>query len=117
MWWKNKIDLKMVQPTSKMSLKISCLMACRNNVQEAEKLYGFLAEGIGSLPDFDAPVPNAFEQIKQGVGQAFGWFKDNKDDIINAVGYIQSMRHGSSPVQTPQVEEPLPPLTLDTAKQ
>jgi hypothetical protein len=107
MWFKRKIDLKMVNPSSKMSLKMSCLMACKNNVGEAERLYKFLSEGIETLPDFDTPIPNAFEQIKQGVGQAFGWFKENKDDIMNAVGYLRSMRGGTPPVEP---TEPLPPL-------
>jgi hypothetical protein len=41
------------------------------------------------------------------VGQAFGWFKENKDDIMNAVGYLRSMRGGTPPVEP---TEPLPPL-------
>lgn len=43
----------MINPSSKIALKISCLQACGNDVDKAEKLYKFVAEDIASLPDFD----------------------------------------------------------------
>lgn len=32
----------MINPSSKIALKISCLQACGNDVDKAEKLYKFL---------------------------------------------------------------------------
>ena len=47
-----QIDLAQIRPSSKMSLKMSCLSACGNNVEEAQKLYDFIASDI-NLPDTD----------------------------------------------------------------
>jgi hypothetical protein len=86
----------MIDPRSKISLKFSCLAAAKGDVEYAEKLYNFFASDVDSLPDFDVPKPTALQQIKDGAGQIFGWVKENKSDIIEAVGYIQSLRGGTA---------------------
>jgi hypothetical protein len=113
---RKKIDLRMINPSSKISLKMSCLASCKGDVEQATKLYNFLADGIESIPDFDAPRLSTFDQIKQGAGQVFGWIKDNKEELIQGYNFIQSMRQGQTvqqtAVETPTVE--IPPLPNDT---
>lgn len=82
----------MINPSSKISLKLSCLMACDRDIEKAERLYKFLADGVETMPDFDIPNPSVYEQIKQGAGQFFGWIKENKGDIIDAYSFIQQIR-------------------------
>lgn len=99
-----KIDLSMIDTTSKMSLKMSCTRACQGDVAKAKELYDFLVDGIESIPDFEIPRPSAVQQAQQIFGNIFGWVKDNKDDIVNAIGFIQSLRGGSMAIP------PIPPV-------
>lgn len=96
----------MIDPSSKLSLKVSCLATAKGDIDYAQKLYDFFASDIDSMPDFNAPKPSTFQQIKDGAGQVFGWVKENKDDIMQAVGYIRALRGGVEP--TAPVE--IPPL-------
>ena len=51
-----KIDLTKLRPTSKLSLKLTCLSACGNDMNAARELYGFISDGM-ELPDFDPAEP------------------------------------------------------------
>lgn len=82
-------------PTSKMSLKMSCIKACNNDVSKAQELYDFLAKDIKDLPDFDMRPPTTFEQIKGIAGEVFGWVDQNQDKIVGAYNFIQSVRNGA----------------------
>lgn len=113
--FKNRnIDLSMVNTASKMSLKMSCISACKGDVQRAKELYEFLASDIDALPDFDVPQPTTMQQVQQTVGNIFGWVKENREDIIQAVGFIQSLRGGNAgaaPVAAPPVD--IPPIPTE----
>lgn len=97
----------MVNTSSKMSLKMSCINACKGDVQRAKELYDFLSEGIKSIPDFDIQPPSMVQQIKETVGSVFGWVKENREDIVQAVGFVQSIvkKPSAAPVTTE-----IPPL-------
>ena len=111
MFKNNKIDLTMINPSSKMSLKMSCINACRGDVGKAKELYEFLSEGVDSMPDFDIQEPSALEQAKNAIGSVFGWVKENRDDIVQAVGWVQSLRSGGSSVPTPTPPQAsIPPI-------
>jgi hypothetical protein len=111
MFGKNNIKLDMVATTSKMALKASCIRACNGDVEKAEKLYDFFAKDISNLPDFDAPVPTALDQIKGVVGEVFGWVDQNQDKIVGAYNFIQSVR-GGTPINIPAGAPPsgIPPI-------
>lgn len=96
----NKIDLGMIVPTSKMSLKASCISACGNDIDKAARLYDFFAKDIQSLPDFDIPKPTAYQQVKSIAGEVFGWIDGNQDKIAGAYNFIQSVRQGK-PIEMP----------------
>ena len=113
MFKNNKIDLGMINPSSKMALKLSCIQACQGNVERAKELYDFLSEGVESIPDFEIPRPTAMQQAQEVLGNIFGWVKNNKDDIMQAVGYIQSLRGSAAGVVPPTTPTPMadiPPL-------
>lgn len=99
----------MIVPTSKMSLKTSCLRACDNDLDKADKLYDFFVKDLGSLPDFDVPQPSAFEQAKQMIGNAFSWIDNNQDKIAGYYNLFQQMRGGGPipmPEASPMVDAP-----------
>lgn len=111
MFKNNKIDLGMINTSSKMSLKMSCINACKGDVQRAKELYDFLSEGIEAIPDFDIQQPTMMQQVQQTVGNIFGWVKDNREDIVQAVGFIQSLRGGTSSQFANAA--PIPPLPTE----
>lgn len=111
MFGRKKIDINMIVPTSKMSLKASCIRACDNDIDKAMKLYEFFAKDMKDLPDFDIPKPTAFEQVKSVAGEIFGWLDQNQDKLANAYNFIQSVRNGG-PISIPTGPPPadVPPI-------
>lgn len=107
---KAQIDLRHIQPSSKMTLKMSCLAACENNIEEAQKLYDFIASDI-NLPDTDIMPPTAFEKVKSSAEGIFSWVNEHRDDIMQGWNIIQMMR-GNAPVEaaTSAISANVPPL-------
>lgn len=97
MIFKPKYHLEMIDPSSKISLKMSCLRACENNVAQARELYEFLAADIGDLPDVEPIKPGALEQVKQGATEVFSWISQHRDDIAQGVSFIKSLRQTTMP--------------------
>ena len=95
----------MIVPTSKIALKTSCLRACGNDLDKAERLYEFFAKDLCNLPDFDVAPPSAFEQAKQMIGNAFNWLDSNQDKIAGYYNLIQQMRNGG---ELPIAPQPMP---------
>lgn len=105
------MDINRIQATSKMSLKMSCLAACNNNVEEAQKLYDFIASDI-ELPDTDILPPTAIERFKSGAEGLIGWIGEHKDALIEGYNMIQMLRGGqpiASGTAVPQTTN-VPPL-------
>lgn len=110
MLWRNntQIDLTQIRPSSKISLKMSCLAACGNNVEEAQKLYDFIASDI-NLPDTDVMPPSGFEKFKSSAESIFGWIGEHKETLMEGFNMIQSLR--GAQVVTPSVPPAnVPPL-------
>lgn len=101
-------------PTSKFALKMQCMAIARGNVEEAEKLYKFLA-GDMNIPDITPPPPTLMQQIKDTAGGLFGFVKENQGDIVQAYNFIQAVKSGApAPIPMPDatpVATNLPPLT------
>lgn len=112
MFDRHKIDLtRMLPPTSKMTLKMSCIAACKNNVAEADKLYDFFMKDITDLPDFDTPKPTVLQQVRAGADDLFGWLSSHQDDLAKGWNMIQAIRGGSvieTPAAPPADVPPLP---------
>lgn len=90
-----------IQPTSKASLKLQCLFAARGDVDEARELYGFLAEDIPSLPDFD-PTPTTWVDSTKDVANGIvSWIGANKETLVQAYEFVRGMTGNR-----------LPPLSL-----
>lgn len=101
----------MITSSSKMTLKMSCLAACDNDVAKAERLYDFIVKDIADLPDFDQPKPTIMQQIKTGADDLFGWLDAHGNDLAKGWNFIQSIRNGA-PIQPTNVAPPtdIPPL-------
>ena len=110
MFGNSRIAMDEIIPTSKMSLKLSCIKACNNDVAKASELYEFLAKDIASLPDFDVVPPSTYEQIKGIAGEIFGWVDQNQDKIIGAYNFIRSVRGGAPVGAAGSVPAGVPPI-------
>lgn len=104
----------MINPTSKMAMKMSCLQAVNGDIKRAKELYDFLAEGVGELPDFPIEKPTMIQQAQQAVNSIFGWVKENQNDLMNAWNFIRQARSGQpmAPIVPPTND--IPPLTPPT---
>lgn len=103
-----QIDLAQIRPSSKMSLKMSCLAACGNNVEEAQKLYDFIASDI-NLPDTDVMPPSGFDKFKSSAESIFGWIGEHKEALMEGFNMIQAMR-GGAPTTVAVPPTNVPPL-------
>lgn len=114
-WQRNKIKKDMIQnirPTSKVSLKMSCLYTCNGDVDKAERLYAFLIKDMEDLPTFDVQQPTTMQQIKDGAIQTFGWISQNQETIMNWAGIIKDLfgKGGKSMPNTPNTSTPIPSI-------
>ena len=111
MLFKKKIDLRMIDPSSKMALKMSCLQTANGDVKKAQELYAFLSDGMGTMPDYPIQQPSLMQQAQQTIGGVFGWVKDNQNDLMQAWNFIQSMR-GGQPMAMPPAAGAVPPVEI-----
>lgn len=107
-----KIDLTKLRPTSKLSLKLTCLSACGNDMNAARELYGFISDGM-ELPDFDPAEPSAFERIRNGADEVFGWMQSHGEDIVKGYQMIRALRGGGPAAQTVSSAAPSAPPIPD----
>ena len=103
----------MIVPTSKMALKTSCLRACNNDIDKAERLYEFYAKDIADLPDFDIMPPNTFQQAKDMISNTLSWIDNNQDKIVGYYNIFQHMRGGQPltlPTNPAPIRTDIPPI-------
>lgn len=113
MFIKKQIDMDMIIPTSKISLKTSCIRACNGDIDKAMKLYDYFAKDLTNLPDFDAVQPTVFEQAKDMIGGTLSWIDNNQDKIVGYYNIIQQMR-GNNGISTQQQDVMnVPPIPND----
>jgi hypothetical protein len=107
MFFKRKIDIRMIDTSSKIAMKMSCLAAARGDVRQAQQVYDFLAEGIADIPDFTPQQPTTMQQAARTAQSIFSWLKDNQSDLQQAWQFVSQLR---GTVQTTTVPTDIPPL-------
>lgn len=105
MFQKKKVSVDMIVPTSKLSLKLSCLTACSNDIDKAEKLYNYLSSDIPSLPDFDPIQPTGIQKIKDSANEILGWINQHQEDFAKGFSLLQALKTKSNPIQAPPIPE------------
>ena len=112
MFFRKKIDLRMIDLSSKMALKMTCLQTANGDVKKAQELYAFLSEGMETMPEYPVQQPSFMQQAQQTVGSIFGWVKENQNDLMQAWNMVRSMRAGQplTPPVPPTPPADIPPL-------
>lgn len=90
----------MIDPSSKMALRMTCLQQANGDVKKAKELYDYLSEGMENMPEYPVQQPSFMQQAQQTVGSLFGWVKENQNDLVQAWNFVQSMR-GGQPIGAP----------------
>lgn len=93
MFGKEKIsieNLSRINPTSKLSLKMSCIAIADGDLEKATKVYEFFVQDM-ELPDVDPVPPTKMQAIKNSVNEIGGLIKDNKDDIIDFANFVMGL--------------------------
>ena len=100
--------IQAIRPTSKATLKMQCLFACKGDLDEANKLYDYFAKDMPELPDYDTPQPTWMDNTKDTVNGLMNWFKDNQDTLAQGYEFIRNVvQKRELPAVEPTVE-PLP---------
>lgn len=116
-WFTNKQkQLEMIQairPSSKATLKMQCLMVCKGDIDEANKLYDYFAKDMPELPDYDPVQPTLMQNTKQTVKDLMAWANENKDTLAQTYEFFRSIiQNRSLPPIAPEATtaEPLTPI-------
>lgn len=101
--------IQAIRPTSKATLKIQCLFACKGDIEESMKLYDYFAKDMPELPDYDPVQPTWVDNTKETVTGFMEWLKNNKETLAEGYEFVRSVvqRRGLPPVSH---ETPLPPI-------
>ena len=83
-------NLSGIRATSKLSLKMSCLTISDGDLEKAMKMYEFFAADM-ELPDTDPVPPSKMQTIKASVEEVSGLIKNNKDDLMDLVGFVMGI--------------------------
>lgn len=116
LWFNSKKKLEMIQairPTSKATLKMQCLFACKGDIEESDRLYDYFAKDMPELPDYDPVPPTWLDNTKDMANGIVGWLGENKDTLAQAYDFIRQVivNKGALPVVGEQsVAEALPPI-------
>lgn len=100
-------NLSGIRATSKLSLKLSCLAISNGDLDKAMKMYDFFIKDM-ELPDVEPIPPTKFETIKHSVNEVSGMIKDNKDDLMDLVGFIMGLVGKKAPIASGGNIPPLP---------
>ena len=103
----------MIDPSSKIALRMTCLQQAKGDVKKAKELYDYLSEGMETMPEYPVQQPSAMQQFQQMAGGIFGWVKENQNDLVQAVNFIQSIRGGQPigmPIPTAAPPVDIPPI-------
>ena len=101
-------SIAMIKPTSKASLKQTCLFMANLDVDKAEKMYNFLVKDMDGIPDVEPSTKPFIQNLGEQANGVFGWLRENQDMLGQAVDFIKgivSSRRGGTPPATP-----LPPI-------
>jgi hypothetical protein len=101
-------NLSRINATSKLSLKMTCLAVAEGDLEKATKMYDFFAADM-DLPDTDPIPPSKMQTIKASVEEVSGLIKNNKDDIMDLVGFVMGIVGKKAPA-TASGAANIPPL-------
>ena len=91
--------IQAIKPTSRATLKMQCLFACKGDIEESGRLYDYFAKDMPELPDYDPVAPTWMDNTKETVNGVMGWLKENQDTLAQGYEFIRGLvqRRGAAP--------------------
>lgn len=99
--------VSMIKPTSKASLKQTCLFLTNFDVKKAAEMYEFLIKDMEDIPAVEAASKNFMQNFEEQANGVFEWMRKNEDVLKRGLAIFQNIaarRKGGTAV------EPLPPI-------
>lgn len=96
--------IQMIKPTSKASLKTTCLLMANGDIDKAERLYDFYAKDMPDMPLYDAPIPTWVDNTKDTLNGLFSFFGEHKDGLSQGYSILRSLLNARG-VNLPSLEE------------
>ena len=93
--------VRMIQPTSKMSISQQCLVIANGDIDEAKKLRDYFADVMEDLPAIDQPAPTWVDNTKNTLNGILSWSGEHQQGLMQLYEIIRGMTGGK-----------LPPLTI-----
>ena len=89
-----------IRPTSKATLKIQCLFACKGDIDESTRLYDYFAKDMPELPDYDPVAPSWVDNTRDMANGFMSWVRENQDTLAQGYEFVRSIvqRRGLPPV-------------------
>ena len=110
--------IRMIQPTSKMSISQQCLLIAKGDIDEAKKLRDYFADVMDDLPPVDMPEPTVIDKTKNTLNGILSWSGEHQQGLMQLYEMIRAMTGNRLPPLTmpgmsgeaEAVAEPLPPI-------
>ena len=110
--------IRMIQPTSKMSISQQCLLIAKGDIDEAKKLRDYFADVMDDLPPVDMPEPTVIDKTKNTLNGILSWSGEHQQGLMQLYEMIRAMTGNRLPpltmpgmsAEAEAAAEPLPPI-------
>lgn len=93
--------IRMIQPTSRMSISQQCLLIAKGDIEEAKRLRDYFADVMEDLPVVDEPAPTWVDNTKNTLNGILSWGGEHQQGLMQIYEIIRGMTGNR-----------LPPLTI-----
>lgn len=94
-------QIRLINPTSKMSVSQQCLLIAKGDIDEAKKLRDYFADVLPDLPTVDQPAPTWVDNTKNALNGILSWGGEHQQGLLQIYEIVRGMTGNR-----------LPPLSL-----
>lgn len=94
-------QIRLINPTSKMSISQQCLLIAKGDIDEAKKLRDYFADVMTDLPTVDQPDPTWVDSTKNALNGILSWGGEHQQGLLQIYEIVRGMTGNR-----------LPPLSL-----
>ena len=94
-------QIRLINPTSKMSISQQCLLIAKGDIDEAKKLRDYFADVMPELPTVDQPDPTWVDNTKHVLNGILSWGGEHQQGLLQIYEIVRGMTGNR-----------LPPLSL-----
>lgn len=117
-------QIRLINPTSKMSVSQQCLLIAKGDVDEARKLRDYFADVLDGLPTVDEPEPTWMDSTKDVLNGILSWGGEHQQGLLQIYEILRGMTGGRLPaltlpaaaeqgVEAAEAAVPLPPINAE----